>query len=95
MDYDKKFDEYTYGYTTIVVQVCGDLINVFTQDHRTAKGALDCYEDWVAFFAKLSEKHPIANPQHKIQIKRMLNWKAGEHYTLQDFTIEELKSKVE
>lgn len=94
MDYDKKFDEYAYGYTLVVVQVCGDIINVFTNDHKTAKQTLEAYEGWVAHFDELNARYPEGNQIYKIQIKRMLNWKLDEHYTLSDMTLDELKSKI-
>jgi hypothetical protein len=94
MDYDKKFDEYTYGYTLIVVQVCGGVINIFTNDHKTAEQALAGYEEWTQHFKGLYEKYPESDSIHKIEIKRTLNWTLDKSYTLFDMTLDELKSKV-
>lgn len=95
MDYDKKFDQYAYGYTLFVVQVCGgDTINMFTNDHQTAQQALEAYEGWVAHFQELYNRYPESVMVYKIQIKRMLNFKLGNSYMLQDLTLDELKSKI-
>jgi len=94
MDYDKKFDAYTYGYTLIVVQGGGSIINVFTNDYKTAEQALARYDDWTQHFKGLSEKYPESNSFHKIEIKRMLNWTMDSSYSLYDITLDELKSKI-
>ena len=94
MDYNKKFDEYTYGYTLIVVQVCGDRINVFNSDHKTAEQAVARHEDWTQHFKELKSKYPESDSIHKIEIKRMLHWSLDKSYSLQDITLDELKSYI-
>jgi hypothetical protein len=94
MDYLKKFDEYTYGYTLIVVQVCGGVVNVFTSDHKTAEQAVARHEDWTKHFNELNIKYPESDSIHKIEIKRMLNWSLDKSYSLQDITLDELKSYI-
>lgn len=94
MDYEKKYDAYTYGYTLIIVQVCGGITNIFTHDHKTAEKALAGYEGWTQHFKELYDKFPDADSTHKIEIKRMLNWTMDNSYSLNDITLEELKSKI-
>ena len=94
MDYDKKFDEYTYGYTLISVQSCGGVLNVFTNDFKTAKQTLVAYEEWTKHFLDLSQKFPDINGIYKVEIKRMLNFKHNNSYVLSDMTLDELKSKI-
>jgi hypothetical protein len=90
--HEEMYARYRIGFTLIVVQQVGEYLNVFTNEHKDAKEALDAYEDWIKHFKNLDILHPVSDALTKVIIKEILVFGEGKNRAciLGEITIDKL-----